>query len=139
MWCGSQFNVWCFACSGGVSGLGSMPPGGPIAWLPMVSAAAGVEIPMALVGGVIPAIPSLDSMEAAFSAVTLVASSGIGDGLIPVPEKISKKILKLEFVDMKDLLSESWIEEDKEGRNILKLPKRRAAPLSILQWVQCFS
>ena len=38
-----------------------------------------------------------------FAAVPCVSSSGIGDGLIPVPEKISKRILKLDFVDIKEL------------------------------------
>ena len=131
--------IWSIPCAGIVGSLGSMPPGGTIAWLPTVSATAGVEIPTASVGGVIPTVPSMGGTEAMCAAVPRVPSSGIGNGLIPVPEKIAKRILKLDFVDMKELMPESWIEEEDEGRNVLKLPKRRAAPLSILQWVQCFS
>lgn len=60
---------------------------------------------------------------------------GIGKGLVPVPKKTAK-ILNLEFVEMKDLLPESWREEKEEhGKNIITLPKRKSAPLSILQWV----
>ena len=69
-----------------------MPPGGTIAWLPTVSATAEVEIPTASVGGVIPTVPSLGGTEAMCAAVPRVPSSGIGDGLIPVPEKIAKRI-----------------------------------------------
>ena len=76
---------------------------------PQLLAAAGMKIPMTAVGGAIPAIPSLGGTEAVFPAVPLVASSGIGDGLSPVPEKIFKKTLKLEFMDMKDLLPKARI------------------------------
>ena len=49
--------IWSIPCAGIVGGLGSMPPGGTIAWLPTVLVTAGVEIPTASVGGVIPTVP----------------------------------------------------------------------------------
>ena len=134
--------IWSIPCAGILGGLGSMPPGGADAWLPTVLATAGVEIPTASVGGVIPTVPSLGGTKAMFPAVPLVPSSGIGDGLIPVPEKISKRILKLDCVDIKELMPESWIEKEDEGRNVLKegqLLRQFYSGFSVLvEWWGCW-
>ena len=70
------------------------------------------------------------------SAVGMV----VGEGLLPLPSKLTKKILNLEFVEMRDLMPETWMTEEEEGRNVLALPKRRSPPITdVLQWLQCFS
>ena len=63
----------------------------------------------------------------------------VGEGLLPFLEKLTRKILNLEFVEMRDLMLETWLKEE-DGRNVLALPKRRNPPVTdILQWLQCFS
>ena len=64
-----------------------------------------------------------------------------GEGLLPVPEKSVKKILKFEFVETYELLPKTWLRnEDKSGKGVLGLPCRKSAPVTnILQWVQYFS
>ena len=64
----------------------------------------------------------------------------VGEGLLPLPSKLTRKILNLEFVEMRDLMPETWMREEDEGRNVLALPKRRSPPITdVLQWLQCFS
>ena len=64
----------------------------------------------------------------------------MGEGLMPVPAKLVRKIHNLEFVEMRDMLPETWLSEEEETtRNMLALPRRKSAQLTnILQWVQCF-
>ena len=42
----------------------------------------------------------------------LVASLQLGDGVVPVPEKLIKKIWALEYVEMSQLLPEAWIQDN---------------------------
>ena len=67
------------------------------------------------------------------------ASSYFGEGLLPVPEKLAQKIIHLEFVEMRNLMPETWMmEEEDTKKTIHSLPRRRAAPMTdILQWLQC--
>ena len=53
---------------------------------------------------------------------------------------VVKKLLNLEFVEMKELMPESWlVEEEETSRFTLSLPKRRSGPVTdILQRLQCF-
>ena len=61
------------------------------------------------------------------------------EGLLPFPERLAKKIVILEFVEMRDLMPETWLREEEESaRNMLFLPRRRTAPV-ILQWLQCYA
>ena len=63
----------------------------------------------------------------------------VGEGLLQFLEKLTRKILNLEFVEMRDLMLETWLKEE-DGRNVLALPKCRSPPVTdILQWLQCFS
>ena len=49
--------------------------------------------------------------------------------------------MALEFVEMRDLMPETWLKEEEESaRNTLSLPRRRTAPVTnILQWLQCYA
>ena len=77
----------------------------------------------------------------ASSIVVMPAGGYMGEGLLPIPERLAKKIVALEFVEMRDLMPETWLREEEESvRNMLSLPRRRTAPVTnILQWLQCYA
>ena len=131
-------DVWSFCfmalLSGVTPALGSMPPGRAIAWLPTIGAGGGT--PSARAAGVTSS--SVVLSEGVVGAVPQLAMESNSNSLAPVPEKFAKKITNLEFVGMKDLLPDSWGEEEETGKNVWTLPKRKSAPISILQWVQCY-
>ena len=108
--------------------MGVLPPASSISWLSSTldpEASGDTELPT---GTSIPALP---------------AGGYMGEGLLPIPEKTVKKILELAFVEMRDLMPETWPREEEESsglRNVLILPKKRAAPVTdIGTWVQCFA
>jgi len=58
----------------------------------------------------------------------------------PVPAKVVKRILDLEFVDMSELLSEAWSTVEEESKCChQRRPSRRAPISNILVWVECYS
>ncbi len=63
--------------------------------------------------------------------------------MLPIPQKVVKRILELAFVEMGDLMPEVWMREEEEAsvsRNVLILPKKRVGPVTdIGQWVQRFA
>ncbi len=66
----------------------------------------------------------------------------MGEGMLPIPEKVVRKILELAFVEMGDLMPEVWMREEEEAsmsRNVLILPKKRTGPVTdVGQWFgQC--
>ena len=71
----------------------------------------------------------------------------LGEGFVPLTAKLVQRVVNLEFVEMYELLPESWLVaegNDSEGGGHEKLlalfPKRRRAPVTdVLVWVQCFS
>ena len=71
----------------------------------------------------------------ASSIVLMPAGGYTGEGLLPIPERLE------EFVEMRDLMPETWLREEEESaRNTLSLPRRRTAPVTnILQWLQCYA
>ena len=57
-----------------------------------------------------------------------------------MPEKLAQKILRLEFVEMRELMPEMWLQEEESGKNTLVWSKRCSAPVTdILQWLQCYA
>ena len=67
----------------------------------------------------------------------------MGEGMLPIPQKVVKRILELAFVEMGDLMPEVWMREEEEAsvsRNVLILPKKRVGPVTDMgQWVQRFA
>ena len=112
-----------------MSGLGSLPPSSAISWVPVFSANEGLSIPtMSTTSAAISVVPSITTLT---SAVGVSAGSYLGEGLMPVPEKLANKIIKLEFVEMQDLMPETWLlEEEESNRAVLSLPRRRSAPVT---------
>ena len=43
-------------------------------------------------------------------------TSFFGVGLLPVPDKLVKKMLKFEFIEMYELLPEMWLRDEEENR-----------------------
>ena len=58
-----------------------------------------------------------------------------------MPEKLVQKIIKLEFVEMRDLMPETWLLDEEESKKAtLSLPRHWSAPVTdILQWLQCYA
>jgi hypothetical protein len=55
----------------------------------------------------------------------------LGEGLLPVLDKLVQKILKLEFIEMRDLVPDSWMrEEAAASKPILTMPRRKSAPVT---------
>ena len=69
------------------------------------------------------------------------AGAYLGEGLLPVPEKLVQKIISLEFVEMWELMLETWLwEEEESSKHMITWPKRRSAlVMDILQWLQCYA
>ena len=81
-------------------------------------------------------------MEKASNSKECTENFGIslGKGLPPIPRKLADRILRGEFIDMQELLPESWQVADQE----LEGPENRARGsrrrvLDIKVWVQCFA
>ena len=63
----------------------------------------------------------------------------MAEGLLPVPEKLAQKIVLLEFVEMREMMPETWLNEE-TSKNILSWLRRKDGSVTdILQWLQCFS
>ena len=59
------------------------------------------------------------------------AGSYFGEGLLPVPDKLVKKILKFEFIEMYELLPETWLRDEEEsGKGLVGLHRRKSAPVT---------
>ena len=109
-----------------------------MSWIPVFPPSVSQPVPVispAVVSGMQPAIPSVGCVA------TPYVGSHCGEGLLPMPEKLTQKIIRLEFVEMRDLMPETWLMEEEDSRkNMLSFPRKRAAPVTdILQWLQCFA
>lgn len=111
--------------------MGVMPPAGTVSWLEAAPDVGAVSTSLV-------ADPSAGTVV----VPTLPAGGYMGEGLLPIPERLVKKITELTFVEMRDLMPEVWLREEEEAvaKNVLVLPKKKAAPITdINQWVQCFA
>lgn len=62
--------------------------------------------------------------------------------MVPLPEKVAKKILNLDYVDMQELLPENWsdlLAEDQAKLCSLFGRKKSPPVTNILTWVECYS
>ena len=57
--------------------------------------------------------------------------------MAPLPAKLLRKIIALEFVEMADLLPEAWLLD--ETAMEAQLRRQRGPVTDILQWIQCFA
>ena len=139
--------------------MGVVPPAGVISWLATCSRAASqdnaavasleqaqVMVPSTGLVWSTMSTPSVAPVSSGgfpevLSIPVVPAGSYMGEGLLPIPERLTKRILQLEFVEMRELMPETWLRDEEENmRNTLSLPRRRTAPVTdILQWLQCFA
>jgi hypothetical protein len=143
-------NVWLYVCSAGTTWvtMGSMPPAGFLPYLPSfatAASAASVNLPtlpatLGTSAASVP-LPTQPVTSEGTSGAALVPAGGyMGEGLLPVPDKLVKKILKLEFVEMQELLPESWLREEEETKSLVGFHRRkRSTTTNIFQWLQCYS
>ena len=111
--------------------MGSPPAGGAVSWIPVFPSSVSQPVPVmspSVVMGTQPVIPSV-------GCVATLVGSHLGEGLLPVREKLTQKIIRLEFVEMRDLMPETWLMEEEDSRkNTLSFPRKKAAPVTdILQ------
>lgn len=127
----------------GGAALGVLPSSSAIAWIPSMSAGASGATSAAagssLSSSSLPAVVQVP-MTSSSATAPLGIGAAMGEGLLPVPAKLQQKIVRLEFIEMRELLPETWQkEEDDDGRRIL-WPKKPTGPITdILQWVQCYA
>ena len=128
---------------GVVAGLGVLPPSSAISWVPAFM--SGVVPPVmpslsatSSAGSVVPAAISLPALST--NTTGFPVGTYLGEGLLPVPDKLVQKIVRLEYIEMRELMPETWLKEEDEGKQTLSWPKRRTTPVTdILQWLQCYA
>ena len=99
-------------------------------------------------------LPSAQILTAPMTSQTIVATSPtglgniqvpaglyLGEGFLPLPQRLVDKIARLEYVEMAELQPEAWLLEDQgDTKCCHSIPKRRRAPVTdVLTWVQCFA
>ena len=65
----------------------------------------------------------------------------LGDGIMPIPQKIIRKILALEFVEMRMLLSESWLSDLDSSTHCCNSKhenKKQTQVNNIFIWLRCY-
>ena len=121
--------------------------------LPVISAAQTMPVVPSMqaptAAGIATAAGSVAPAQAASAGPLVAVPAGmfLGEGLVPLPAKLVQRISNLEFVEMYELLPESWlVTEGNEGASsgqakaVCLFPKRRKAPvMDALVWVQCFA
>ena len=135
----------CINYTGGPAVGGSMGTTPPAGWLPALPTfgRTGMVLPP---GGPPPLIRLPASSSASMSVPTIapLVTTGMfmGHTLLPLPPKLVKKIVSLEYVDMSELRPESWLmeEEGQQQGKCCHAPHRKKSPVKdILTWVQCFA
>ena len=150
--CGKYLGAGTGASSSGAR-LGELPSAGAINWIPTlatlesprVSDSGGSgdnssPVPTSS-SGPVTSDTTLQTQQVLPTSPTAVVPTGsyMGGGLLPVPEKLVIKITRLEFVEMQELMPDTWLREE-EGPKLLAWPRRRSAPVTnILQWLSCYS
>ena len=75
-------------------------------------------------------------------AASPLVPAAIASQLPPIPPKLTKKILELEFIDMAELVPDAWrFQEEEAGKccHGAKRVPRRGPVTDIMLWVECYS
>ena len=99
-----------------------VPTAGDISWLPTFNATSATGAVGSIAGTVPPVVTALAMLAALPPSLMTSASMGmevpmgtyVGKGVLPVPERLAKKIQNLEFVEMRELMPETWLMEEEE-------------------------
>ena len=118
------------------AGLGIVPPASLLASMPTFSA------PPTAAAMPVLAMPS-DPMPSTAPGTPLATPLRVGGQQSwALPAKLVKRILDLEYVDMAELVPDSWcFQEEEEASKCCHQPKRhRQGPITnILLWVECYA
>ena len=109
-----------------------IPPASILGWFPTFSAST-TTLPISN--------PTSVATTTTTVAVTPVIQSSRASNLF-IPPKLAKKILDLEYVDMAELVPDSWHLQEVEQSKCCHQPRRsyRKGPISdILLWIDCYS
>ena len=63
----------------------------------------------------------------------------LGDGVMPIPQKLVNKIVALEYIEMKQLLPESWLFEDNAHCCDKRDRPKKPEITNIFSWLHCYS
>ena len=126
--------LWCtfiVVTQGDVAtGLGVLPPSSSISWLPVfvssVVLPAMPSLATSSAGSVVPTVVSL--LAASTVATGFPVGTYLGEGLLPVLDKLVQKIVRLEYVEMRELMPENWVKEDEEGKKHAVLAQTPSYP-----------
>lgn len=119
--------------------LGTMPALATPAGLPHITALGGSS-PMAesipAAGGLLSIPPPPGGWDGRVSA----AGNYVGGGMPLVPARLARKIRRWEFVEMGELLPESWVgPKEQEAESVKERRARQGRKVTdIFTWVQCF-
>ena len=104
-----------------------LPPPSAIPWVPLLASVAPTSGHIIVSSAAQPtpaATPNLMSVSPVVASVETVpgvsqlsvvpAGSFMAEGLLPVPEKLAQKIICLEFVEMRELMPETWLHNEEE-------------------------
>ena len=101
---------------------------------------------LAVVGGTSEqALSPSATLTAAAANTVLQGGLSMGESLSPLPTKVVEKIVQLKYVEMSELLPETWqVQTDvtliQSALGLAPGLRRRKGPVTdILQWVQCFA
>ena len=131
----SSLSPLLFSCVGGAASvasgvaMGVMPPAASLPPMPVISSGSisapvlGSQLQaqqMAMSSLGIPLIPAtvmtpgISSSATSGQSVMLPGGMYLGDGVMPLPQRLVKKILELQFVEMFELQPEAWLMESLE-------------------------
>lgn len=110
------------------AGLGAIPPALSLAGVPTIT------------GSTTAIMTSVTPTMASTQVSPLPQPSWNTSQTLSLPPKLVKKILDLEFVDMSELLPDSWRSQEEEQKCCHQRRVQRRGPVTdILLWVECFS
>ena len=131
--------------AGTIAGLGVLPQHASSTLLPLASSVS-TPTTTAILSQLAQQLQPLMSTKVADTASDhdkLVASLYLGDGMVPVPDKLLKKIWALEYIEMRDLLPEAWLHDSCSESSHCCHDKssakaKRPEVTSIFTWLHCY-
>lgn len=114
------------------TGLGVIPPPPLLSGIPLITGD--------MTNSTAPHTAAITAPPLVTAAPTPPQSLGISSQTLSLPQKLVKKILDLEYVDMNELLPDTWRFQDDEQKCCHQRRGQRRGPITdILLWVECYS